>query len=82
MDNEKPPEGRLIDRLWEGEQIPKDFRMALELSPMYLERNTPCDENDVAVFEPDIRLGDNVRRCRHRSGLGTEAVEPRKIRPV
>ena len=59
---------RLIGRLWEREQVSKDFGMSLELSSMHLERNTPCDKNDVAVFEPDIGLRDDLQRGCH-SGL-------------
>ena len=77
----KPLIRRLIDRLWEREQVSKDFGMSLELSPMHLKRNTSCDENDVAIFEPDIGLRDGVRRgchsgwrMRERGLEGTESV--------
>lgn len=68
LDCWKPLVRRPIDRLWEREQVSKDFGMSLELSSMHLERNTSCDKNDVAVFEPDIGLRGNFQRGCH-SGL-------------
>lgn len=45
---------------------------------MYLERDTACDENYVAIFEPDIGLSDRIRKgCHHswRTRRGVETVE-------
>lgn len=75
-----------IGRLWKREQVSKDFGMSLELPSMHLERDTSCDENYVAVFEPDIGMRDNVRRGCHSGWRmrqkDREATESVKLRVV